>query len=61
MNEKLGERLAMIFQDPLTSLNPYLTIARQLTEVLEVHRNATPTTARRASIEMLESWYSRCC
>jgi len=53
--EKLrGERLAMIFQDPLTSLNPYLTIARQLTEVLEVHRNATPTTARRTSIEMLE-------
>ena len=53
--EKLrGERLAMIFQDPLTSLNPYLTIARQLTEVLEVHRGATPTAARRTSIEMLE-------
>ena len=33
-----GERLAMIFQDPLTSLNPYLTVARQLTEVLEVHQ-----------------------
>ena len=53
--EKLrGERLAMIFQDPLTSLNPYLTIARQLTEVLEVHRGVTPTAARRTSIEMLE-------
>ena len=53
--EKLrGERMAMIFQDPLTSLNPYLTIARQLTEVLEVHRGATSTAARQKSIEMLE-------
>jgi oligopeptide transport system ATP-binding protein len=49
-----GERLAMIFQDPLTSLNPYLTVARQLTEVLEVHQDARPAAARRTSIEMLE-------
>ena len=49
-----GERLAMIFQDPLTSLNPYLTVARQLTEVLEVHQDTRPAAARRTSIEMLE-------
>jgi oligopeptide transport system ATP-binding protein len=49
-----GERLAMIFQDPLTSLNPYLTVARQLTEVLEVHQGVRPAAARRTSIEMLE-------
>jgi oligopeptide transport system ATP-binding protein len=49
-----GNRLAMIFQDPMTSLNPYLTVARQLTEVLEVHRRASPAAARRGAIAMLE-------
>ena len=44
-----GDRLAMIFQDPMTSLNPYLTVARQLTEVLEVHKAAPPAVARRAA------------
>jgi oligopeptide transport system ATP-binding protein len=48
-----GNRLAMIFQDPLTALNPYLSVGRQLTEVLEVHEGATPAVARRAAIEML--------
>jgi len=48
-----GNRLAMIFQDPLTALNPYLSVGRQLTEVLEVHEGATPAAARRAAIEML--------
>jgi oligopeptide transport system ATP-binding protein len=43
----------MIFQDPLTALNPYLSVGRQLTEVLEVHEGATPAAARRAAIEML--------
>ena len=49
-----GNRLAMIFQDPMTSLNPYLSVARQLTEVLEVHQAATPAAARRGAIAMLE-------
>jgi len=49
-----GDRLAMIFQDPLSALNPYLTVARQLTEVLEVHRSASPAAARREAISMLE-------
>ena len=48
-----GNRLAMIFQDPLTALNPYLSVGRQLTEVLEIHEGATPAVARRAAIEML--------
>ena len=49
-----GDRLAMIFQDPMTSLNPYLRVSRQLTEVLEVHKAASATAARRSAIAMLE-------
>jgi oligopeptide transport system ATP-binding protein len=49
-----GDRLAMIFQDPMSSLNPYLTVARQLTEVLEVHKRAPAAAARRGAITMLE-------
>jgi oligopeptide/dipeptide ABC transporter ATP-binding protein len=44
-----GNELAMIFQDPMTSLNPLLTIGRQLGEVLEVHRGASRREARRRS------------
>ncbi len=49
-----GDKIAMIFQDPMTSLNPFLTIERQLTEVLETHRHVTPREAVRQSIAMLE-------
>jgi len=48
-----GNRMSMIFQDPMTSLNPFLKISRQLTEVLEVHKGAGRNEARRRSIEML--------
>jgi oligopeptide transport system ATP-binding protein len=54
MERLRGDRLAMIFQDPMTSLNPYLTVARQLTEVLEVHQRATPAAARQGAVAMLE-------
>jgi oligopeptide transport system ATP-binding protein len=49
-----GNRISMIFQDPLTSLNPYLTIGRQLTEVLELHRELHPRDARARAREMLD-------
>ena len=49
-----GNEISMIFQDPMTSLNPYLTVARQLTEVLEKHARVSVATARRQAIEMLE-------
>ncbi len=40
-----GSRMAMVFQDPMASLNPYLRIGVQLAEVLEVHRGATRAAA----------------
>ena len=40
MNKIRGVDIAMIFQDPMTALNPYLTIARQMTEVLIEHQEA---------------------
>ena len=44
----------MIFQDSMTSLNPYLRISRQLTEVLVTHQGVSEKAARVAAIEMLE-------
>ena len=49
-----GNRIAMIFQDPMTSLNPYLKIGRQLTEVVELHQGLAPKAARAAAIHMLD-------
>ena len=45
-----GNRIAMVFQDPMTSLNPYLTVGSQLSEVLEVHRGTRcgPTRSARS-------------
>jgi oligopeptide transport system ATP-binding protein len=47
-------RLAMIFQDPMTSLNPYLRISRQMTEVLVEHEGLSEREARRRSLELLD-------
>ncbi len=54
LNRIRGVTLAMIFQDPMTSLNPYLRISRQLTEVLVAHRGMDGVAARRRAIAMLE-------
>jgi oligopeptide/dipeptide ABC transporter ATP-binding protein len=49
-----GNRLAMIFQEPMTSLNPAFTVGSQLTEVLVRHRGLAAARARAAVIEMLD-------
>ena len=49
-----GKRISMIFQDPMTSLNPYLKISKQLTEPLEIHEGASATDALERAIIALE-------
>jgi peptide/nickel transport system ATP-binding protein/oligopeptide transport system ATP-binding protein len=48
-----GDRIAMIFQDPMTSLNPYLKVSEQLVEVLTLHKRMGRKAARERSVEML--------
>jgi oligopeptide/dipeptide ABC transporter ATP-binding protein len=48
-----GKDIAMVFQEPMTSLNPVLTIGRQLTETLEQHLNMTHEQALARAIELL--------
>ncbi len=54
LNSVRGAKMSMIFQDPMTSLNPYLTVRRQMTEVLMTHRGLSEDAATKASIEMLD-------
>jgi oligopeptide transport system ATP-binding protein len=49
-----GNRIAMIFQEPMTSLNPVLTIGRQITEALELHLKMNRNAANRRAVELLE-------
>jgi oligopeptide transport system ATP-binding protein len=50
-----GNRIAMVFQDPMTSLNPYLRIETQIGEVLERHRHLSRAAARAESLRLLDS------
>ena len=55
LNRIRGNRVAMIFQDPMTSLNPYLTIERQMTEVLEFHKGISRKDARAKAVQALDA------
>jgi len=49
-----GNNIAMIFQDPMTSLNPVLTISRQISEAIELHLKMDRSEARKRTTELLE-------
>jgi oligopeptide transport system ATP-binding protein len=54
MEHVRGKEIAMIFQDPMTSLNPVLTIGRQLTETLRTHTPMSPDQCKQRAITLLE-------
>jgi oligopeptide transport system ATP-binding protein len=54
MRRLRGDEMAMIFQDPMTSLNPVLTVERQVTELLEVHRRLKHRDAVDRAVGLLE-------
>lgn len=55
MRQIRGKRIGMVFQDPLTSLNPLYTIARQLTETIRTHLDMDERQARARAIELLDN------
>ena len=48
-----GAKIAMVFQEPMTSLNPVLTVERQLTETLELHMGMSKAESKRESVNLL--------
>ena len=53
MRKIRGDRMSMIFQEPMTSLNPVMTIGRQISEAIRLHRRVGRRQARAQAIEML--------
>lgn len=54
MREIRGGKISMIFQDPMTSLNPVMTVGEQIAEVVLLHNKISKAEARKRAIEMLE-------
>lgn len=55
LNHIRAEQIAMIFQDPMTSLNPYMKVSDQLMEVLMLHKNMSKSEAFEESVRMLDA------
>ena len=55
LNKHRGREIAMIFQDPMTSLNPYLRIEKQMIEVVRHHQGLNKAEARAHAVEMLRA------
>ena len=53
MRRVRGDQISMIFQEPMTSLNPVLTIGRQIAEALVLHRGMSQADALARAVEML--------
>lgn len=53
MQKIRGNQISMIFQDPMTSLNPVLTVGDQITEALKWHQNMDKTQGRKIALDML--------
>ncbi|HVZ09544.1 ABC transporter ATP-binding protein [Rhodopila sp.] len=53
MRKARGSEIAMIFQEPMTALNPLLTVGRQISEMVALHENVSGKAARERAVEML--------
>src|SRR5574341_2548977 len=55
MRRLRGREISMIFQEPMTSLNPVLSVGRQLTETVEIPLGMTPAQSRARAVDLLSS------
>jgi peptide/nickel transport system ATP-binding protein len=55
MSRIRGNRISMVFQEPMTSLNPVLTVGEQIAESLRIHQKLAPRSAAERAVEMLQT------